>query len=69
VHHCLKRLRHLVEKEKIKSLALPKLATGVGCLEWSEVKPLIEESLGDLWIPVYVYTTYHAGVAANEPGA
>jgi len=68
VHHCLKRLRHLVEKEQIKSLALPKLATGVGGLQWSEVHPLIEESLGDLGIPIYLYTTYHAGVAAKEPG-
>lgn len=30
VNHCLKRLRHELEKEKIKSVALPKLATGVG---------------------------------------
>ncbi len=68
VHHCLKRLRHLVEKENIRSLAIPAIATGVGGLSWSEVKPLVTESLGDLDIPVYVYTTYHAGVAAAEPG-
>ena len=68
MHHCLKRLRHLVEKEQLKSLALPKLATGVGGLQWSDVRPLIEESLGDLGIPIYLYTTYQAGVAAKEPG-
>lgn len=68
VNHCLKRLRHAVEKEQLKSLALPRLACGVGGLQWEEVLPLIEKHLGDLPIPVYVYATYHAGVAAKEPG-
>ena len=52
VNHCLKRLRHGLEKEQITSLALPKLATGVGGLEWNEVLPLIHTHLGDLQIPV-----------------
>lgn len=68
VNHSLKRLRHELEKEKITSLALPKLATGVGGLEWSEVLPLIRTHLGDLRIPVYVYSTYQKGVQASEPG-
>lgn len=66
VHHALKKLRSLIEKENIKSLAIPALATGVGGLKWSEVKPLIVESLGDLDIPVYVYGVYHPGQAADE---
>lgn len=66
VNHSLKRLRHAVEKENISSVALPALATGVGGLKWSDVKPLIEQNLGDLNIPVYVYATYHAGVKATE---
>lgn len=41
VNHCLKRLRHDLEKENTKSVALPKLATGVGGLDWAEVMPLI----------------------------
>ena len=49
----------MVEKESIKSLALPRLATGVGGLAWSEVKPLIAHHLGDLDIPVYLYVEYH----------
>lgn len=68
VNHCLKRLRHELEKEQIKSVALPKLATGVGGLEWSDVLPLIRTHLGDLTIPVYVYTQYQKGVQAKEPG-
>lgn len=66
VNHCLRRLRHEIEKENIKSLALPALATGVGGLAWSDVKPLIQQHLGDLQIPIYVYVTYHAGMEAKE---
>ncbi|QJW97172.1 macro domain-containing protein [Frigoriglobus tundricola] len=69
VNHCLRRLRHELEKGEIKSVALPKLATGVGGMTWEKVKPLIQQHLGDLPIPVYVYTTYHAGVHADEAGA
>lgn len=67
VNHCLKRLRHDVEASGITSLAIPKLATGVGGLDWAEVKPLIHQYLGDLPIPVYLYTTYKKGEAAAEP--
>ena len=69
VNHCLRRLRHEIEKGEIRSLALPNLATGVGGLEWATVMPLIEQHLGDLSIPVFVYVTYHKGQQANEPGA
>lgn len=68
VHRALKGLRKFVEAEKITSLALPKIATGVGGLPWSEVYPMVKDALGDLKIPVYVYTTFHAGQQANEPG-
>jgi O-acetyl-ADP-ribose deacetylase (regulator of RNase III) len=66
VNHCLRRLRREIEKEKITSLALPALATGVGGLKWSEVKPLIDQHLGDLKIPIYLYSTYHPGMQAEE---
>jgi O-acetyl-ADP-ribose deacetylase (regulator of RNase III) len=69
VNHCLKRLRHELEKGEIKSLALPKLATGVGGLAWTDVEPLIRQHLGDLPIPIYLYTTYHKGERATEAGA
>ena len=68
VNHCLRRLRHVLESEQIKSLALPRLATGVGGLDWAEVKPLIERHLGDLPIPIFVYATYKPGEQAAEPG-
>jgi O-acetyl-ADP-ribose deacetylase (regulator of RNase III) len=69
VSHCLKHLRQELEKGGVRSLALPKLATGVGGLDWSVVRPLIQQHLGDLKIPVFVYTSYHQGQQAVEPGA
>jgi O-acetyl-ADP-ribose deacetylase (regulator of RNase III) len=68
VNHCLRKLRIEIEKSGIKSLAMPKLATGVGTLDWNEVYKLIVQQLGDLPIPVYLYTTYHKGERAVEPG-
>lgn len=68
VHHCLRELQHELEKGEITSLALPKLATGVGGLNWAEVRPLVQSHLGGLKIPVFVYTEYHKGVQAAEPG-
>ena len=67
VNHALHALRNLVKKEKISSLALPRLACGLTGLNWEEVKPLIEKHLGDLGIPVYLYVTYQKGVKAAEP--
>lgn len=66
VNHTLKALHTWVESEGIKSLALPKLCTGVGGMEWDAVEPLIRQHLGALKIPVYVYSTYHKGVRAAE---
>lgn len=67
VNRALKELRAILEKENISSVALPKLATGVGGLDWEEVEPLIENHLGDLDIPVIVYATYEKGTKADEP--
>lgn len=66
VNHCLRRLRHALDKDPVDSLALPKLATGVGALAWEDVLPLLKNHLGDLSIPVYIYSTYHEGQQARE---
>lgn len=69
VNHALKRLRHELDKNTVRSLAMPRLATGEGGLDWDDVRPLIDRHLGDLPIPVFVYSTYHKGKKASEPGA
>ncbi len=66
VNHCLKELVKMVKEENITSLALPKLATGYGALDWENVLPEIENRLGVLDIPIYVYSTYQKGVKALE---
>jgi O-acetyl-ADP-ribose deacetylase (regulator of RNase III) len=66
VNHALHALRQFILTEKITSLALPKLATGVGGLSWAEVHPLVVKHLGDLSLPIFVYTTYHQGMKAVE---
>lgn len=65
VRHAIEALKKLIEKEGLKSVAIPRLATGVGGLDWDEVKPLIEEHLGGLNAQIYVYETYAKGVAAE----
>jgi O-acetyl-ADP-ribose deacetylase (regulator of RNase III) len=66
VQHALRALAAFVVESGVASVALPRLATGVGGLAWDDVRPLIKEAMGSLKIPVIVYTTFHAGVAADE---
>lgn len=68
VHHALKSLAKFIRQEGIRSVALPRLATGVGGLDWAAVKPFIDQHLGNLGIPVFVYNVYRKDVAAMEPG-
>jgi O-acetyl-ADP-ribose deacetylase (regulator of RNase III) len=67
VNHSLHELKKLVDKEHVASIALPRLATGVGGLPWQHVEPLLHAQLGALKIPVCVYTKFLPGVAAQEP--
>jgi len=66
VNHALRALAKHVQDAGIKSLALPRLATGVGALDWAEVKPLIAQHLGGLDVPVLVYEVYRKGRKADE---
>ena len=66
VRHALQNLARLVRQEGISSVALPRLATGVGGLEWEQVEPLVAQYLGDVGVPVVVYTTYRKGQQAEE---
>jgi O-acetyl-ADP-ribose deacetylase (regulator of RNase III) len=66
VGHALRELAKLATEEKWKSIAISRLATGVGGLDWKDVQPLLAQHLGALGMPVYVYSTYRAGVQAVE---
>ncbi|HEY9193014.1 MAG TPA: macro domain-containing protein [Methyloversatilis sp.] len=66
VGHALKALAKHIQSAGSSSVALPRLATGVGGLDWADVKPLVEQHLGGLGVPVIIYETYRQGVAADE---
>lgn len=68
VNQALRELRYLLEHDRFASLALPRLATGAGGLEWDAVRPLVAHHLGELALPIYIYTHYEKGVQAAEPG-
>ena len=66
VRHALKALRQLIDAEGLRSVALPRLATGVGGLDWADVRPLIQQHLGELGIPVLVYEVFRKDQRADE---
>ncbi|MBX7144902.1 MAG: macro domain-containing protein [Oligoflexia bacterium] len=66
VNRSLHDLAQYLREEKIQSVALPRLATGVGRLDWKDVLPLIKKHLGEVDCTVYVYSTYHKGKKAEE---
>ncbi len=65
VNHSLKSLRTWLDNEEIEAIAMPRLATGVGHLDWNDVKPLIEKHLGDAKTRVDLYELYHKGHEAE----
>lgn len=66
VHHALKNLSKELESKKIKSVAITKIATGVGGLEWEEVKNTMGQDLANYHGEVFVYTTFKAKQKAQE---
>lgn len=66
VNHALQALKHELQEHKITSVALSRLATGVGGLEWEKVSPLLQQALKEVTIPVYIYSLYKKGMAAQE---
>ncbi|HEX4881307.1 MAG TPA: macro domain-containing protein [Porticoccaceae bacterium] len=66
VDKALAELRKYVQENQLKSVALPKLGTGAGDLDWREVKPLIEKHLGDLPTRVYLYTIFNPVIEGVE---
>lgn len=55
VEYGLRDLRAVLNKEKVKSVAIPALGCGLGGLRWKDVKSLITEVFADAGIEVYAY--------------
>ena len=67
VREALRALAKMAQDEGFVSVAVPRLATGVGGLAWEDVLPVVEDRLSGLGIPVYVYADYRPGKVAHEP--
>lgn len=48
-------LRRVLQELRVRSVAVPALGCGLGGLQWSEVRPLIERALGDLEVDALVF--------------
>lgn len=68
VNHALRALKKLIAEEGLSSVALPRLATGVGGLKWEDVRPLVFSQLADTDADIFVYQKFVPGKKADEPG-
>lgn len=62
-------LRRFIEQNPVRSIAIPPLGAGNGGLDWAEVKPHIEQALGDLdGVEVIVFepTSKYQNVAKRQ---
>jgi O-acetyl-ADP-ribose deacetylase (regulator of RNase III) len=48
-------LKHVVEFQKIKSIAIPPLGCGFGGLKWERVKKIIEKKLATLNVEIFIH--------------
>jgi O-acetyl-ADP-ribose deacetylase (regulator of RNase III) len=63
----LEDLRHEIGRRGIKSIAIPPLGSGLGGLDWSEVRPLIEDALNDIPdLDVTIYEPVAAPIATKS---
>lgn len=67
VNHSLKELKKWAQKNNIQSIAIPKLATGVGGLNWEDVYSLIQKHFSDQETALYVYVQYQKNIIGKEP--
>ena len=51
----LKKFAQEYDRRGIESISFPRLGCGNGGLDWDVVRPLMEEHLGDLDIPVFIH--------------
>lgn len=65
----LQDLRRVIEEKEIRSIAIPPLGAGNGGLNWADVKPTIEQALGDMQdvsIVVFEPTSKYQNIAKHK---
>ena len=55
VEQVFKRLASNWKKEGIISIAMPRIASGLGGLDWHDVRQVIKNQIGHISIPVTIY--------------
>jgi O-acetyl-ADP-ribose deacetylase (regulator of RNase III) len=67
LEQCLRRLAAEYDDLGITSLAMPRIAAGLGGLPWETVRYWLQQLLGDLPIAIYVYDEFVEGLQVHEP--
>ena len=68
VNQAFRALNNLYKQERFKSMAMPKIGAGEFGLDWAEVRAMLHAQLGQVLIPIFVYTKDLDGQVAHEPG-
>lgn len=68
VHRAFRAVNKLVVDERLSSIAMPKIGSGTGGIDWLEVRGMMDSQLGELLIPLFVYVAELDGMLASEPG-
>jgi O-acetyl-ADP-ribose deacetylase (regulator of RNase III) len=66
LNHAMKNLVKELNAQHLSSVAVTKVSTGVGGLDWNEVKSVIEKDLAHFEGKVFLYSTYKAKMMASE---
>jgi O-acetyl-ADP-ribose deacetylase (regulator of RNase III) len=66
LHHALKSLLKDIQERKLTSVAVTRISTGVGGLNWVDVKSMIEKDLGHFEGKVFLYSSYKPKIMAVE---
>lgn len=68
LNRALRALVGLYNDMRFKSLAMPPIGAGDDGLDWALVRDMMHAQLGELLIPIFVYTQQLEGQFAHEPG-
>lgn len=68
LNHALKKLFMDLDILNIPSIAIPRISTGGGGLDWNDVKYMIEKNLSQFEGQIFLYTNYIPKLKATEYG-
>lgn len=68
LNRCFRALNKLALEQRFKSIAMPTIGAGEFGFDWAEVRGMMDSQLGELLIPVFIYTRELEGQLAHEPG-